>query len=57
MWDAFDSLYLLMIDGTTATPARDAAITKGDWAAVPVEERRFSSLLGTMRPTMKMDRT
>jgi hypothetical protein len=46
-----------MMDGTTATPARDAAMTKGDWAAVPVEESRFSSLLGTIRPTMKMDKT
>lgn len=43
----------LMIDGTTLIPARVAAITKGD-AEVPDLLRRFGSLEGTTRVTMKM---
>lgn len=45
----------LIIDGTILIPARLAAITKGDAAAVPDELSRFSSVLGTTRPTMNMD--
>lgn len=45
----------LIIEGTILIPARLAAITKGDAAAVPDELSRFSSVLGTTRPTMNMD--
>ena len=34
----------LMMEGTTEIPPRTKAITKGDWAAVPVEMEREGSL-------------
>jgi hypothetical protein len=54
---ALERTTALMIEGTTLMPARVEAMTKGDWAAVPVSRRRSLSLEGTMRPTMKMERT
>ena len=39
----------LMICGTTETPDRTNAITKGDWVAVPVEMVRSLSLEGLKR--------
>jgi hypothetical protein len=47
----------LIIEGTTWIPALVAAMTNGDWAAVPVDLRRSGSLDGTIRPTMKIDYT
>jgi len=46
-----------MIEGTALTPARVAAMTNDDWAAFSVDLRRFSSLEGTIIPTMKIERT
>jgi hypothetical protein len=34
----------LMMEGTTEMPPRTKAMTKGDWAAVPVEMEREGSL-------------
>jgi hypothetical protein len=34
----------LMMEGTTEIPPRTNAMTKGDWAAVPVEMEREGSL-------------
>lgn len=47
----------LMIDGTILIPALDAAMTKGEAAAVPEDCRRSGSLEGTTRPTIKIDKT
>lgn len=44
----------LMMEGTTLTPERRAAMTKGDSEAVPLPLRRAGSLDGTKSPTKKM---
>lgn len=47
----------LMMCGTIFTLERLAAITNGDWAAVPVLLRSILSLEGTSRVIMKTDMT
>lgn len=44
----------LMMEGITLIPASRAAMTKGDWAAVPVDPNKFSFADDTIRPTMKI---
>lgn len=44
----------LMMEGTTLIPASRAAITKGDWEAVPVDPSKCSLADDTIRPTMKI---
>lgn len=43
-----------IIEGTTWTPARRAAMTNGDSEAFPVEFKRLESFDGTSKPTIKI---
>lgn len=46
----------LTIEGMALIPASDAAMTKGDWAAVPDWSLRRGSWLETSMPTTRTDR-